>query len=153
MPLFIHRLLLLSAFSVPLCGCLHQARLKPYAGQWILRSDGQNLMVMQTRFHRGKITGTITSPKNFTEEADGSFSDVKPPISTRTVIGKMVNRKPIFLIGEEGDRDRLPARMSGNDELFLLWASGQVPEWHFHRVPLSPVMSVAREWPQSEASP
>jgi hypothetical protein len=87
---------------------VRQARLKPYAGQWVLRSAGKEMMVLNTSVQGGRITGTLAAPKHSTENNDGSFDGVKLPVETRPVTGRWTRGSVELMVGKEPDRDRMP---------------------------------------------
>ena len=68
---------LLSSLSLSGC-CLHKP-VSGLAGQWSLETNDQ--IVMSARFvNNGRhVTGIITRPQLFTEEADGTFDQIHGP--------------------------------------------------------------------------
>jgi hypothetical protein len=110
--------------------------------------------VLQTRVHGRNITGTLNTPAQFTENADGTFSDIRLPVETRRIVRSGSPTMGIILVMQHnGQEERMPARLSGQNDLFISWEPDYVPEWHFLRVPKNTKTVVARDWGEMSAAP
>ena len=138
----------------PLCGCLHTGRLKPYTGQWVLESNGENLMVLRTRVHHGRIVGTLDHPKHFRENQTGEFSSVRLPLVTRRITHSHWDKGVLVLmIGPPHDQDHVRMSLTDFDDAYLDYFNSHVPDLHFHRVPSAPRVEVARDWHEFSLDP
>lgn len=137
---------------------MRNALLQPYAGQWVLKQSGVNLMVMQTHVSHRKVTGVLITPKDFHEEADGRFNEIKPPVTEKHVRSRRLSNGSLeLLVGDKTDYDIIPMTLSGSNHAKLHWAKGYVPPWQFERVPgqsgLQPQLPIKVSEPQTENPP
>lgn len=139
---------------LPITGCRHNGNLQPYVGQWVLKSSGQNLMVLRTTEVRRHLRGTLTRPKRFTEQADGTFSHIRLPIETLPVRNSSLkNGRLLMTIGKKRNYDVFSTRLADSQHLLARWANGQVPDWIFVKVPDSPRLQVSQRWQEYSADP
>lgn len=125
--------LLYCAVCLSLSGCVRQARLKPYAGQWVLRSSGKDMMVLNTSVQGGRIAGTLTAPEHFTENNDSSFDGMSLQVETRPVTGRWKKGLVELTVGKRPDQDKMPMTLPDKDHALLDWTHGKVPPWRFER--------------------
>jgi hypothetical protein len=145
--------LTLALAIAPLCGCLHSAKLKPFAGQWVLRQSDKNLMVLQTSVQHGRLSGVLISPNHFTELPSGVFTNITPPIEQKPVHGNKFRNGSLELsVGIKPDRDRLPMNLVDRDHAQVLWANGMVPPWNFERLSGTKQPVVSDRWESPEES-
>lgn len=138
----------------PISGCRHNGNLQPYVGQWVLKSSGKNLMVLRTTADRRHLRGTLTRPKHFTEQADGTFSHIKLPIETVPIRkNEFKNGRLLMLIGKRRNSDVFSTRLVDSQHLLARWATGRVPDWIFQKVPDSPRFQVFQGWQEYSADP
>ncbi len=124
---------------MPLAGCLRNARLQPFAGQWVLKQSGANLMVIRTHVSRRKLTGILIAPSYLDEKGDGRLYELKPPLKQKPVRSRKLKNKSLeLLVGERTDYDVIPMTLTDPNHAQLHWAKGYVPPWHFERVPDQP---------------
>ncbi len=143
-----------SVFAVICCtgcillnGCVRHARLQPYAGQWVLHSSGQNLMVLNTRVKRGRIAGTLSGPQYFTEHSSGEFDGISLPIRTKPVTGRWKGSFVELIVGYKPDRDKMPMMLPDENHALVDVFHGQVPASKFERVAAGQTAIVATDWP------
>jgi len=147
------KLLLFALMIFPLCGCMHSARLKPFAGQWVLKQSDENLMVLKTSVQHGRLSGTLISPKHFTELPSGVFTNITPPVEQKPVrAGKFRNGSLELLIGIKPDRDRLPMNLRDHDHAEIHWAKDIVPPWNFERQSSATQPVVTDHWKNASES-
>lgn len=102
-----------------LSGCMHNTRLKPYVGQWVLKSSGKNMMALDTKVQRGKIVGTLIGPQQFTEDTNGEFEGISPPIVAKPVTGQWNKGIVELMIGSKPDRDKMPMTLPDKNHALL----------------------------------
>ena len=138
--------------TISLAGCAHRIP-KQYAGCWLLRTSNSNLMLLTTEVHGAHLRGEITSPKHFTEQADGSFIDVTSPVVTRQVAGKRSRKTIAAQIGDSGDGDSVTMMLVDSNHLSVDNFHGIVPVWSFERVKSGEGTTVKTDWPAANMDP
>lgn len=118
--------------SVCLSGCAHRIP-QQYAGRWILRESGSNLMVLQTEVHGSHLRGELLQPSHFTEQADGTFVDVSMPVISRPFSGRRHGTVVAIQIGEAANPDHVSMSLLDSDHLSFDNFHGFVPAWKFER--------------------
>ncbi len=134
-------------------GCMHHGRLQPYAGQWVLKSSGKNIMALNTKVQRGKIVGTLVSPQYFEEHANGEFEGISLPIMTKPVTGRWKGDTVELTVGRKPDWDKMPMTLPDKNHALLGWTYGKVPAWKFERTATGQNIVVATDWPVYDLSP
>jgi len=132
---------------------MHHARLQPYAGQWVLKSSGKNMMALDTKVQRGKIVGTIVGPQHFMEEANGHFEGISLPIAIKPVTGRWKGNIVELTIGRKPGWDKMPMTLPDKNHALLGWTHGKVPAWRFERTATGQKASVATDWPVYDLTP
>lgn len=123
------------------------AGLHAYAGQWVLKSSGKNMMLLTTKMHWRGIKGTLVMPKYSNEDWRGEFSGVALPIETLPVTGKWKKEKLQLITGFKGDRDRMTMRLTDDNHAVVARFHGVVPDWKFERVQPGQKVTVYAGWP------
>lgn len=67
---------------------MHHARMKDYAGRWVLRQSGRDVIVLNMRAHHVHSYGTVMHPARFTERDGGHLIDISKTRKIRPVVGK-----------------------------------------------------------------
>ena len=141
------------AFCVAYSGCMRNARLRPYAGQWLVAQSGKNLFVLNTSVHRGRVTGSLSGPAHYTEDANYHFSGISLPVLTEPLAGRLKRGIVETVVGKKPDRWREPITLDGRNYLLLHVFNGQVPPLRFERVPIKPKIAAATDWPEYSLTP
>jgi hypothetical protein len=136
-----------------LTGCLHRNNFQSYAGTWVLKSSGENLMVLTTKVHHTKLRGTLEQPKHHTEDWNGSFSGVSLPLVSLPVIGKCSATGVRARLISGHDSDTVTMTLTDHDHLLLDRYRGIVPPWKFERVSNGQAVRIATDWPVFNADP
>ena len=137
---------LTSVAAVSFMGCAHRIPVG-YAGQFVLKSSGKNMMLLDTAVHGHRLTGTLTTPKYFTEGADGEFSGISLPVTTSPVTGKWKHGQVQLLVGSAPDLDQKTMTLSGPNRIALSFFPVVVPALNLERVPDHQKISVSSDWP------
>lgn len=147
--------ILLSALAAILSlsprGCTNP-ELQPYAGRWLLKSHGKNMMLLTIKAHRETLTGTLVLPRG-TENSLGEFIGITLPIHTRPVTGRSVGNTVELTLGPKSDQDRTLAKLADRDHLLIAFYRGQVPDWRFERVSGTGPVQVSTDWPTYDDDP
>lgn len=138
--------------TISLAGCVHRIP-KQYAGCWLLRTSDSNLMLLTTEVHGAHLRGEITAPKHFTEQADGSFTDVTSPVVTRQLAGKRSRKAIAAQIGDSVDGDSVTMMLVDSNHLSVDNFHGIVPVWSFERVKSGEGTTVKTDWPAANMDP
>jgi hypothetical protein len=129
------------------------ARLQPYVGQWVLRSSGENLVVLQTSRRRGAIVGTLTAPLHLTEGSDGVFSGITQPLVSKQVSVSWGKTIVFITVGRKPDREKFTMVLQDTNHLVLNRFQNLVPPWKFERVESGEKATVALDWPIWDSDP
>lgn len=133
-------------------GCAN-AQLQPYAGRWLLKSHGKNMMLLTILAHEGSLAGSLVGPKDATEDWLGGFSGIFLPITTRPLTGKLKGNAVEIVVGPKSDQDRVTMRLSDKDHLLVAFYRGVVPDWEFTRVTRKQSVRVSTDWPPYDDDP
>lgn len=137
-----------------LCGCVGDARLSAYAGRWVVKSHGKNMMLLTLAVHHGKLFGTLVMPKHQTEEGGlGEFFGISLPIVNLPVVGKWKHNSVELTVGRKPDRNWPSMKLPDNNHAEVNWYHGQVPDWRFERVSAGQKATVATDWPPYDLDP
>lgn len=131
-------------------GC---ASLRPYAGQWVMKSDGRNLLVLRTNVKHRSLVGEITTPIHFEEDAAGVFHGVSKPIQTFVITGEREANGVRLAVEENGEREVVHARLADKNLLFLARFRGVVPDFRLVKVASPNRVEVSDDWPNYNSDP
>jgi hypothetical protein len=140
-------------FSGVLSGCMHRAQLQAYAGRWVLKSSGKNMMLLETTVHGKKIKGTMTMPQHHTEDWLGEFTGISLPIETLPITGGWKGNAVQITMGSKPDRDKMHMILPDAAHALLGVYHSVVPDWKFERVAAAQEVAVATDWPTYDLDP
>lgn len=132
---------------------MHHTQLQAYAGRWVLKSSGKNMMLLETTVNGRKIKGTITMPRHHTEDWLGEFTGISLPIVTEPIIGGWKGNAVEITMGSKPDRDRMHMILPDAAHALLGAYHSVVPDWKFERVPGGQESAVATDWPAYDLDP
>src|SRR4051812_5220991 len=130
-----------------------RSTLQPYAGQWLLKYSGKNMMLLSLKVHHGQLAGTLTLPEHLTEDWNGNFIGVSLPIITRPAIGRWNHNHVELTLGSIPDQDKMPMRRADDHRLLVARFLGIVPDWKFERVSPDEQAIVDSDWPAYVSDP
>ena len=133
-------------------GCTNP-QLQDYAGNWLLKSHGKDMMLLTIRAHGHTLTGTLAGPKQVGEDSEGEFFGIFLPIKTRPLTGKAQDNAVEIVVGRKPDIDRTTIRLSDRNHLSISWFHGRVPDWTFTRVTDKQPVRVSADWPPYDEDP
>jgi hypothetical protein len=125
--------------------------LQDFAGTWVVKFDGKNLMVLTLKLADGKFSGTLSRPESFQMDQGGEFSHINPKhrdytIAEPSVVGGDLQFKAV----NGSDSDEYVLRLSDRDHALLqiTFESNLVhaPSWNLLRVNDSEKPTVAANW-------
>lgn len=111
------------------------------------------MMLLTIRTHHRTLTGSLTCPKDATEDWLGEFSGIFLPITTRPLTGKLKGKAVEIVVGPKSDQDRVTMRLSDRDHLLVAFYRGVVPDWEFTRVTRKESVLVSTDWPPYDDNP
>lgn len=128
--------------------------LQDYAGTWILRSQGKNIMVLKLQFADGHISGTILRPKEL-HLRSGDLTASGSELKQETTVEALESNGHLRLsTGSREDDDRLAMTLIDRDHADLdeLKNIGKLtvdfPLGTVQRARPSDDVNVATDWPQ-----
>jgi hypothetical protein len=125
--------------------------LQDFAGTWVVKFDGKNLMVLTLKLANGKFSGSLSRPESFQMDQGGEFSHINPKhrddtIAEPSVVGGDLQFKAVY----GNDSDEYVLRLSDRDHALLQikFESHLVPDppWSLVRVSDSEEPTVATNW-------
>ena len=130
------------------------ASLQDYAGTWLLRSQGKNIMALQLKFAEDHISGTIVRPKEF-HLRSGDLTATGPELKRATIVDASLSDGHLRLsTGTGDDDDRLAMTLSDRDHADLDKLDNiekltiSFPLGTVQRAGPSDDVNVATDWPQ-----
>jgi hypothetical protein len=129
------------------------SRLHPYAGEWLLKYSGKNMMLLTLKAKRGKLTGTLTQPEHFSENWNGNFTGITLPIIAVPAVGIWNGNHAELTTGPKTNQDRSTMTLTDEDHLLIAFFHGMVPDWRFERISSEKQTAVDRNWPAYVSDP
>lgn len=126
----------LGGIFLVLCqGCVGHVHMKDYAGRWVLKRSGQDLIVLNMHARHRHLYGTITQPARFKEQGWGQILDISKARKTRPVSGTAGRWMVMLKLGTGKDVDRVHAELLPNKQkLAIAWFPPEyVTELVFHK--------------------
>jgi hypothetical protein len=126
-----------------------------FAGTWVVRFDGKNLMVLTLKLANGKFSGSLSRPESFQMDQGGEFSHINPKhrdgtIAEPSAVGGDLQFKAV----NGNDSDEYVLRLSDHDHALLQikFDSNLVPDppWKLLRVSDSEKPTVAANWDDTQ---
>ena len=127
--------------------------LADFAGTWVLKFQGRNLMVLTLKLDGDRMTGTMVRPDSFSGDSDGYFEKISAGHSTDAV-EKCVLADGGLQIVMDGDRYTMILTGAGRATLELVMNEptyAMVP-WILGRA-TDPNVTVASDWTAPHYSP
>jgi len=140
------------AFGVSPRGCANP-QLQAYAGRWLLKSHGKNMMLLTIRAHGDTLSGTWVGPKKVGEDSAGEFTGIFLPIITRPLTGQAKGDAVEIVLGPKSDEDRVTMKLRDKSHLQVAFFRGAVPDWTFERVTGRQPVQVSSDWPAHSNDP
>jgi len=138
-----------------LVGCIshtffqRHSRLQLYAGTWLLKYSGKNMMLLTLRPSGGELVGALIQPKHFDEDWNGDFTGISLPIITLPARAKASGKVAKLTTGPKSDQDISAMALSDRDHLVVNFFRGVVPGWKFERVSPSEKVVIDTDWPDN----
>ena len=93
--------------------------LQDYAGTWVLKSQGKNLMVFHLKFTEGKLSGTIIKPEKFHLNGE-DFTEISHELKQETILQASTSEGHLRLAtGTRDDDDQFSVTLAGHDRADL----------------------------------
>jgi hypothetical protein len=91
-----------------------------FAGTWVLKFDGKNLMVLTLELANGKLSGNLSTPESFQMDQGGEFSHISPKHRDRMILqASVVEGNLQFKTASGSDSDEFVLKLSGRDDALL----------------------------------
>jgi len=110
-------------------------------------------MVLTLKWRHGKLAGTLTQPRHFTEDWNGDFVGINLPVIKLPAIGRWNGDHAELTIGHDADQDTSSMDLTDRDHLLIRFFHGVVPDWKFRRVSAEERASVDTDWPKFVSDP
>jgi len=122
-----------------------------FAGTWVVKFDGKNLMVLTLELANGKPSGNLSTPESFQMDQGGEFSHISPKHRDNAILEASVVEGDLqFKAGSSSDSDEYVLKLSDHDHALLQmrFESNLVPDppWKLIRVSDSEKPTVATNW-------
>jgi hypothetical protein len=124
-------------------------RMTDYAGQWLFKYEGRNLIVLNLKYANGRLAGVMSMPKHFQMEQGGEISHISSEVGVEEVEkASIVGDHLEFVTKRNNDENQFAMRLisSGHASLGLIGIPLQ--PWKVTRVMTSEKAVVATDWPQ-----
>jgi hypothetical protein len=129
------------------------SRLHPYAGEWLMKYSGKNMMLLTLKMKRRRLTGTLTQPQHFSEDWNGDFIAISLPIIAIPAVGTWNGNHAELTTGSKADKDRSTMTLTDQDHLLIGFFHRAVPDWRFERISPKQQAAVDRNWPAYVSDP
>jgi len=131
---------------------LDNTNLQDYAGTWLLKSQGKNILMLQLKFAEQRISGTVVRPKEFhLQNLNASGSELKREVIVEASFAEGHLR---ISTGTSDDDDRLSMTLIDHDHADLDKLDNidkvalNLPIGTLQRARASDDVTVATDWPQ-----
>jgi hypothetical protein len=109
----------------------------PFAGTWILKYQGRNLLSLTISVDRQRISGSFLRPAHFQYDQDGDFSAISAEHKRETVVGPTIATNRLeFVTGTGADRDKFSMRLTDPDHARLVLVDAPLPPMSLERARL-----------------
>ena len=106
----------------------------PFAGTWILKYQGRNLLSLTISVDRQRISGSFLRPAHFQYDQDGDFSAISAEHKQEPVVEPtIVTNRFEFVTGTGADRDKFSMTLIGPDHARLVLVDAPLPPMSLER--------------------
>jgi hypothetical protein len=124
-------------------------RLSDYAGQWVCKYRGRNLIVLILQYANGHLSGTMAMPKHFQMDQGGEITHISSEVGEEDVHrASLLGDHLELLVERNGDQNRMLMRLINHDQASLGLIGIPLQPWTLARVSESEKAAVATDWPQ-----
>lgn len=124
-------------------------RLRDYAGQWVCKYEGRNLIVLTLQYANDHLSGTMAMPKHFQMDQGGEITHISSEVGEEDVHRASVLGDHLeFVTQRNNDENRFSMRLTDYDHGSLALIGIPLQPWTIVRAGKSEKAAVATDWPQ-----
>jgi hypothetical protein len=135
-----------------LAACLSREREEsPFAGAWILKYQGRNLLLLTISVDRQRISGSFLGPGHFQYDQDGDFSAISAEHKQDPIVEPViVTNRLEFVAGIGADRNKFAMTLIDSDHAKLVLVDVPAPPMLLERA--GPGDREIAAWPEQHFS-
>lgn len=123
--------------------------LADYAGQWVCKYEGRNLIVLVLNYANGHLSGVMAMPRHFQMAQGGDISHISSEVGEESVTrASVVGHHLEFITHRNNDENRFSMRLIDHDHVSVGLIGIPLSPWKLLRVSKSEKATVATNWPQ-----